>query len=648
MARKIPVLGRFLGAPTLYAMAYGEIGSSLYYALGITAVYALSLTPVVFLVAGAIFALAAAAYAEGGATIPEPGGAATFARRAFNDMVGFVAGWAVVLDYVISISLAALFIPHYILGAFGKDTLSDRQTTIAAVAIVAVVTIARLLRRTDVYVAGVLLTLLDLVVQVGLGAFGLLLLFDWTALKNNVDLGTAPTWNSLAFALPIAMIGFTGLEKVTSLAGLAKHPEKTVPDSVRTSVFTVILVYAAVATAATSAFPVHPDPSQPAGYSSALTTTWLDAPLLGLATAIGNQWGSAAADALRLVVGVTATLILLLAITTSFSGAARLSVTMGERLQLPAVFAARSRRSLQPTAALAGIGVLAVGALVIASFWRGEEILSLASIYSFGILIAFTLANASIVWLRISEPDMPRPFMMRGNVWIRGRLIPLTAVAGALAAFGAWVIALGTHPGARDVGLLWMLVGLVAYAAVRIRARFPLMERFEPGAPPPEDVIDLPTGPIVVPLEEPGDMADEVMATACRLASENGSPVVGVTAIAIPLTDPLDAPRPDREHAAVAVQDMARSLAEDYGIEYRSVVARTRNPGRTIVDAVVEHGAALIVIGSPEKPRLSANRQEAFFGQTVDFVLRKAPCRVIVTHFPSEEAVEAAHAVPHA
>jgi APA family basic amino acid/polyamine antiporter len=647
VARKIPVLDRFLGAPTLYAMAYGEIGSSLYYALGITAVYALSLTPVVFLVAGAIFALAAAAYAEGGATIPGPGGAATFARRAFNDLVGFIAGWATVLDYVISISLAALFLPHYVLGAVGEDTLSDNQSTAAAVAIVLAVTVARLVRRTDVYMAGVLLTLLDLLVQVMLGALGLLLLFDWTALTRNVDLGVAPTWNSLAFALPIAMIGFTGLEKVTSLAGLAKHPEKTVPDSVRTSVFTVILVYAAVATAATSAFPVHRDPSAPAGYSSELTTRWLDAPLLGLARAIGDQWGSAAADAMRFVVGVTATLILLLAITTSFSGAARLSVSMGERLQLPAVFAARSRRSLQPTAALLGIGLLAAGGLVIASLFQGEEVLSLASIYSFGILIAFGLANASIVWLRISEPDMPRPFMMHGNVWVRGRLIPVTAVAGAVAAFGAWVIALGTHPGARDVGVLWMLAGLAIYAVIRVRAGFPLMDRYEPGAPPPEDVIDLPRGPIVVPLEEPGDMADEVMATACRLAAENGAPVVGVTAISIPMRDPLDAPRPEREHAAAAVQDMARSLAADYGIEYRSVVQRTRSPGRAIVDAVAEHGAALIVIGSPEKQRLASNRQEAFFGRTVDFVLRKAPCRVIVTHFPSEQSVEAAHAVPH-
>src|SRR5436190_2128679 len=542
-------------------MAYGEIGSSLYYALGITAVYALALTPVVFLVAGGIFALAAAAYAEGGATIPEPGGAATFARRAFNDLVSFVAGWATVLDYVISISLAALFIPHYVLGAIDQDTLTDSQTTAAAVAIVVLVTIARLVRRTDVYVAGVFLTLLDLVVQAGLGALGLLMLFDWTALRNNVDLGMRPTWSSLAFALPIAMIGFTGLEKVTSLAGLAKDPEKTLPDSVRTSVFTVVLIYAAVATAAISAFPSRVDPAAPAGYSSELSTRWLDSPMLGLATAVGNEWGSGAAIVLRFVVGLTASLILLLAITTSFSGAARLSVAMGERLQLPHQFAKRSRRSLQPASALVGIGLLACGFLIVASFFEGEEVLSLASIYSFGILIAFALASASIVWLRISEPDMPRPFMMRGNVWIRGRLIPLTAVAGAASAFGAWVIALGTHPGARDVGVLWMVAGLALYAVVRIRGRFPMMERYEPGAPPPEDVIDLPGGPIVVPLEEPGEIADEVMATACRLALDTGAPVIGVSAIVIPVQEPIDAPRPERERLVAEGQDLARALA---------------------------------------------------------------------------------------
>ncbi len=148
MARKIPVLGRVLGAPALYASVYGEIGSSLYYALGITAVYALGLTPIVFLIAGALFTLAAAAYAEGGATIDEPGGGAAFARRAFNDMVGFIAGWATILDYLIGIALAALFIPHYVAGAFGREgSVSAHQATALAVAIVLAITVVRLFRR---------------------------------------------------------------------------------------------------------------------------------------------------------------------------------------------------------------------------------------------------------------------------------------------------------------------------------------------------------------------------------------------------------------------------------------------------------------------------------------------------------------------
>jgi len=179
MARKIPSLGRFLGVRALYAMAYGEISSSLYYALGITAVYALSLTPVVFAVAGFIFALAAAAYAEGGATIPEAGGASAFARRAFNDLVGFIAGWATVLDFVLAISLSALFLPYYLAGAVGHPGWfrgEHTRATIVAVGIVLVVTVIRMLRRTDAYAIGVVVAVLDLVIQFGMAIFGLNLL----------------------------------------------------------------------------------------------------------------------------------------------------------------------------------------------------------------------------------------------------------------------------------------------------------------------------------------------------------------------------------------------------------------------------------------------------------------------------------------
>src|SRR3954451_958450 len=357
MARKIPSLGRFLGVRALYAMAYGEISSSLYYALGITAVYALSLTPVIFAAAGFLFALAAAAYAEGGATIPEPGGASAFARRAFNDLVGFIAGWATVLDFVLAISLSALFLAYYAAGALGQYGWFHGQpgrATVVAVAIVLVVTVIRMLRRTDAYTIGVAVAALDLVLQVGIAIFGLVLLLSVDALKNSIDLGAVPTWNSLAFALPIAMIGYTGLEKVGSLAGVAKNPEKSLPDAVRTSVFTVVIVYSAVATAAVSAFPAHPDNSKPGG-STLLGTQWVDTPMLGLAHAIGEKGPSWVETALRIGVGFTACTILLMAIATSFSGCARLAEAMGRHTQLPPVFGRTSRRVLAPPAAIISV-----------------------------------------------------------------------------------------------------------------------------------------------------------------------------------------------------------------------------------------------------------------------------------------------------
>jgi APA family basic amino acid/polyamine antiporter len=625
-------------------MAYGEISSSLYYALGLTAIYALSLTPVVFLAAGVLFAFAAAAYAEGGATLSEPGGSSALARRAWGDLVGFIAGWATVLDFVITVSLSALFLPHYVSGALGQDpnALSVRAAAVYGVGILVIMTTVRLARRTEIYTAGVAVAALDLIVQVSLAVLGLALLFSWSSLTRNIDVGSVPTWNSLAFSFPIAMIGYTGLEKVSSVAALAKDPERSVPDSVRSSVFTVVIVYAAVATAAASAFPTHPDPTKTAHGTTLLATKWVNAPMLGLAERIGSHGPHWVAVALRIGVGATACAILVLAISTSFSGCGRLAEAMGRHDQLPPVFGRTSRRVLHPPAAILGIGLLSIGFIVVGALYHGQEVITLASLYSFGILIAFMLTQAAVVWLRITEPDLPRPFLMKGNVWIRGRLIPITSVIGTVLAFGAWVIALGTHPGARVVGPLWMVAGLAVYIVVRVRARLPIIERVDEALPPPEDVTDVAYSTIVVPLERLDPVSEETMAASCRLAVDSGAVVVGVSAIYVPVREPIDIPMPEREREVEEVQELARSLASEYGIEYRSVVSRTRSPGRLVVDAAVEYGAQLIMVGSPYKRRLARSLHEEFFGQTVDFILRKAPCRVIVTHFPAEVAGESA------
>src|SRR5205809_436352 len=112
--RRAQRLERVLGTPALFATAYGNVGSSIYYALGLVAGIALGLTPLVFVISGLIFAATAATYAEGTVRYPEAGGSSSFARHAFNELVSFGAAWAQMLNYVITIAISVIFVPHYL------------------------------------------------------------------------------------------------------------------------------------------------------------------------------------------------------------------------------------------------------------------------------------------------------------------------------------------------------------------------------------------------------------------------------------------------------------------------------------------------------------------------------------------------------
>src|SRR5258707_14433510 len=128
-------LRRSVGVPELFATAYGNVGSSIYYALGLVALHALGLTPVVFMLAGGLFVLTAKTYAEGAAMFPEAGGASSFARHAFNELASFFAGWALTLDYIITIAISAFFVPHY-LGAFFPGLLHNPGDIIGGLVVV--------------------------------------------------------------------------------------------------------------------------------------------------------------------------------------------------------------------------------------------------------------------------------------------------------------------------------------------------------------------------------------------------------------------------------------------------------------------------------------------------------------------------------
>jgi APA family basic amino acid/polyamine antiporter len=621
VARKLPGLQRVLDAPALFSVAYGEIASSLYFALGIVALYALGLAPVVLLGAGLLFLLVTLSYAEGTTAIPETGGAATFVRKGFNDLAGFVTGWALFLDYVIVISLSALFLPHYVAAAIESDSLAKNpwDVVVAVVVIVAVVLI-RLVRRPALYTVGLAVPVLDLITQLLLVVLGFSLVFDSDALTSGISLGTHPTWHDLAFALPLAMLAYTGLETVANLSEEARSPGTDLPRSLFAAIGTVVTLTVAIALVGLSAFPAPP------GGETELGTTWLRAPLMGIVADIDKELPSLLGDALRIYVGLTGALVLLASVTTAISGFSRLAYSLGEHGMLPPRFGRLHRRTLVSPEALLAAAVIST-ATVIGTSFIADDVTFLASLFSFGVLLAFTAAQLAVIRLRVLKPDLPRPYRVPFQVRVRGAELPLPAMVGAMLTFAIWVIAIATHPAARYFGPIWLAIGLVVYGLVR-RGRGESL--VAPVLSPDEQVFpDVAYTRILVPMKL-GLIGEEMVATAVRLAQDEGASVGALHVIRVPLDLPLDAPLPDQEARAKESIEESAALGADHDVEVVGRVVRARAIGEAIVRDATEWGADLIVLGSAPRWR----RQSRFFSPTVEYVLRKAPCEVLIVAFP--------------
>jgi APA family basic amino acid/polyamine antiporter len=618
-----------LGGGSLASIAYGEIASSLYFAVGIVALYALGFTPWVLLVVGALFLLVALSYAEGTAAIPEPGGAATFVRRAFNDLAGFVTGWVLFLDYLIVIALSALFVPHYAGVALGWDWPTDEPAdAVLGFGVILAVATVRLIRRTAMYRLALIVAAVAFAAHVLLILFGTVFLFSLDALGKGTELGTAPTWSAIAFALPLAMLAFTGLETVANLAAEAREPGRTLPRSLFVGIGAVVAVSVLIGAIGVSAYPAHPDPAHPGEYTTDLGTTWLRAPLAGIAVALEGHVPGVLADAFRIAIGLSGVLVLLAAVTTSISGTGRLAFSMARYDMLPHAFGALSRRSLIPSATIVSTALLS-SAVLLLGWMAGTEVRFLASLYSFGILIAFTAAQIAVVRLRFSEPQLERPFRVPVNVRIRGVPVPIAALVGAPATAAILVAVLWTHPAPRYVGPAWLVLGLALFVTVRQRRTVKVMGRATPAVadlvPSPEGVFER----IVVPLKL-GPIGDEMLGVALRLAGENGGRVIAVHVVRVPLDQALDAELLDEEETAEASIAEAKLLAAEHGLEVEGKLVRARSIGPAIIAAAAELGADLIVLGSAPRWR----RQSRFFSPTVDYVLRKAECEVMVIAYP--------------
>jgi basic amino acid/polyamine antiporter, APA family len=636
-----PVMRRGLGSPALFAIVYTSVASAIYFTLGVVSEHALGLTPVVFLLAGLFFVVTTMTYVEGASLHQERAGSTVFARYAFNELWSFVAGWAILLDFLILVAVASFMTTDY--AAVLWDGLHvGAPETVLTLAVVVYVAVRNVLGFSPTRAKRILrLVVVDLAVQLVIIVVGLVVVFDPQLLIDQVDLGTTPDWEEVLFALTLATVAFTSLESASGLAGEVAVGRRGLRRLVTSVAATVIVLYVGMALVALSALPVSDG-------ETALGTTYLERPIIGVVEQYEPAW---LADSLRYLVAVLAVVTLVAAAQSAMLGLSRLAYSLATNRQIPSAVGRLHPRRSTPFVVIAIAAALA-GALALS-----KDLEFLVGIYAFGALLAFTIAHVSIIRLRMREPDRPRPYRMPFNVRVREVDWPLPALLGAAASVVAFAALLVTHEGARYVGIGWMAFGLILYVVYRTTEDKPLYKRVQvPEAALRREPRDVQYGSILVPLMGTA-LDDDIVQTAGRLASDErldeadlGDATATIEALwifEVPMALPIDARLPDAQlEQARAALRRAKAVGEEYeGVQVATATVRARRAGQAIVEEARRRGVEAIVLAAEQPTRvrggallggLGGGRNEAFVGDITKYVVTKAPCRVIITAPPEE------------
>jgi basic amino acid/polyamine antiporter, APA family len=613
-------LERVLGTPALFATAYGNVGSSIYYALGLVAGIALGLTPLVFVISGLIFAATAATYAEGTVLYPEAGGSSSFARHAFDELVSFFAAWAQMLNYVITIAISAFFVPHY-LSIFWAPLRTNPWDIVGGAIVIAFLVLLNIVGIREAARLNIFLAVVDFATQLLLVLIGFALIFSpHVVFSENLHWGVAPTWANFFLAIPIAMIAYTGIETVSNLAEEARDPPRDIPRSISWVAAAVFAIYFTLPLIALSALPVQHVggkyvtrlglPPDKGGFAND--------PVLGLVEHLGLH-GTVLSSA-KIYVGILAATILFIATNAGVIGASRITYAMASHRQIPEIF-----RRLHPRFKTPWLSLLVFGGIISTAVLLPGKTTFLGDMYAFGAMLSFTIAHASIIALRVKRRSRETRFRARPNLRIGEIDWPLFAILGGLGTAAAWLVVVVQKVDARWVGLGWLLIGLIFYAVYR---------RYVVHAPLRETVrapvligpaVALEYRSILVPVK-PGRESEEAIDFACRLAAERRASIAAVSVVVVPLELPLDADLPDAEGEADEALDAAVAIGELYGVDVVGRLLRARSAGRAIVREAERRQTEIIVLGTPRSER----PQQPIFSRTVDYILKNAPSRVMV------------------
>src|SRR5918996_2973410 len=523
-------LRRVHGVGALFSTAYGNVGSSIYYALGVVTVFALGLTPLAFLIAGMIFVLTASTYAEATVMYPEAGGSSSFARHAFNELVSFLAAWGQMLNYVITVAISAFFVPDYLSVVW--EPLGDSPLDIFFSAALVAVLVGINIRGTQESArVNFVLAIGDLATQVLLVSIGFVLVFSPETLVSNVDLGVAPSWGDFALGIALGMIAYTGIETLSNMSEEARDAPRTIPKAVGLVVGAVLVLYLLIPLVALSAMPVT---ESAGGVTTGLGATYAQNPMLGIVDNMGL--GAGITDVLRIYVGLLAAVILTIATNAGLIGLSRLTFSMGTYRQLP-----QAIRRIHPRFRTPYLALIIFGAVSVAAFVPGETEL-LATMYSFGAMLSFTIAHISLVRLRQRFPDRERSWRAPLNIRMRNFDLPMSAVIGALGTGAAWIVVMALNTRTLILGSIWMAVGITTFVLYRRRQGLPLTETHKVLLPEPLGVEEVEYRSVLVAFEDGEPFSEQTVATAVRLAAKRRRAIHVISVVTVPSHLPLEAP----------------------------------------------------------------------------------------------------------
>jgi basic amino acid/polyamine antiporter, APA family len=625
-------LGKTLGAPALFGIVQGFVAASVYFAVGLVAQRALGFTWLVFLTGGLVFACVVLSYVEGASLHQERGGATVIARFAFNELVSFVAGWAICLEYVILIAICAFATTDYAAVFWAELDAGAPEFAMAAALVVFVAWWNARGSAAPTYARLVLVVLGDLALQLLIVGFGLAYLVEPELLTDPASVAGTPSLEDLLFAFPLVLVAFSGLDASSGLAGQVAIGRRGLRRLIAVRLLAALVPYVGIAVVASATLPREP------------RATWVEAPMLGVVESFSQDW---LREPLRYVVAVSAVAILAGGCSAAMLGVSRLGYSLALNRQIPSRIGYLHPQRATP------VVIIGIGAALAVLLLLTADLEFLLGISAFGATAAFTLVCLSVCRLRWREPERDRPYRMPLNVRVGGGTLPLPAALGTLISGAAFVSVLAFHGGARWVGLGWMVFGVFVYAYYRLSEDKPLLKRITV----PERVLtrrraEAEYGSILVPVfGTPLD--DDIVQTAGRLASEEdpefaegGAVIEALWVFEVPMALPLDTPVPDSElKRARAALARAKAVGEEYeGVEVATAVVRARRAGEAIVHEAKRRGVEAIVLAAEEPVRTRGGvlyggkegLRDTYVGETTRYVVTKAPCRVVLTAPPAE------------